>query len=57
MTQLANSADKSYIENLLERAGLEEEEDSNCQSVRGEEQLANSPQCSANSDVGEDTVV
>ncbi|MCP4489265.1 MAG: hypothetical protein GY820_18425, partial [Gammaproteobacteria bacterium] len=58
VTQLASSADKSYIDTLLKSAGLEEEEDSDRVSVTSEDRVVSRPQSNESSDVeGGETVV
>ncbi len=58
VTQLANSADKSYIKNLLQSVGLEEEEESDSLSVCSEGKLISSHQSNEVSDIEvEETVM
>ncbi|MCP4492762.1 MAG: hypothetical protein GY820_36470, partial [Gammaproteobacteria bacterium] len=58
ITQLANSADKCYIESLLSNAGLEEEEESDHASVHSEGEIVSRQQSNEASDVeGDETVV
>ncbi|MCP4473256.1 MAG: hypothetical protein GY821_01515, partial [Gammaproteobacteria bacterium] len=58
VTQLASSADKSYIDTLLKSAGLEEEEDSDRASVTSEGKVVSRPQSNEASDIeGDETIV
>ncbi|MCP4493456.1 MAG: hypothetical protein GY820_40050, partial [Gammaproteobacteria bacterium] len=58
LTQLANSPDPSYLNKVLEGtySGLEEEDDSDENSLRSKGGTASSHQSSVDSDAGEDTV-
>ncbi|MCP4474500.1 MAG: hypothetical protein GY821_08055, partial [Gammaproteobacteria bacterium] len=58
LTQLANSPDQSYLNKILGPAysGLEEEDDSDENSLRSKGGTASSRQSSIDSDAGEDTV-